>query len=1415
MAVSRRSGVDPRIPAVSMLGPSDLPRGLGYVQMLRMPAYKKPSAILNVPRLTILVLAAWLTAMAPAEPAAPSPWSAALAEPLRRMFAGDLDRSASLALSIGETASESTLRHEALAVQALGLLLRDDRPARVQGRALLMQLESQSAGLVQRAESQYALGVAATELGETAVALTHLETAVGQFEAQADHLRQAAALVALARAWARHSEWQTTPMRFIPAQPETPDEALAIRMAKVQEQRTRLARLPDVRESLAELDLLLADMQLADPPNAQEGRGTLKRLASEAPLTRSGARAAMRLGRQAESEDEWAAAEEWYQRVAHSPDESLAADARNALRALSLAQLRCKLQTDGQRVQVHVNGRRMSRIALEIRALDLADWIGSNRGRLLEAHLPESGAVRASQEFTAGAGGDAEGVLEAQLPAGAYVVLARGEPGAAADGVVKRLLLVDRLPVTALIGIERGALALTDARDLDAGAEAEFWMQGGFVPLRIPLREGVGDFDLPPEARLLVQKRWTCLVRAGSRFGLLSGQLAEEEPGGSPVRAVLLADSPGDAAAGGAPITGVLLNAVGARDASWNRPLRVELRDARDQLFVVAQAQVCDGAFAVEIPIGDEVLPERLHVLLRDGSRPIPLIGHRADLQLGRELLPAWFDGGIPARQRPDDLELPIRLEARYPWGRAIEHGNGQLALLAIGLPQPTSGVAEALRSFSDHVHLSDRGVLNLKLPLPLSFKRSAPLVMRTVLSVGDDGTTLGALEQEILMADEPALAWVIVDPHSAAIGQPLRFHVGHVGMTAAPASRAVVQIIDSSTAVMAELRTRRTARGWTTEPWCPDQAGPYEVVATVQRLNAPPLTARASLACEDEPIRKSPSLRNCGMLALMTAGADRTGAVSITASPNAEGLLVFLNGNDAPLGATVLRRGAGKARWPVAGDRSAVSSQSVNKPQAQTTAARVPRKVLLIRSQSGRPTVVDSAVIDSPDSQAILRVEAPSQALPGGAVQVRVRLQQEARGAVPGKALVYVAGPPVPSLLEWTHADALDKSFTRPGYLIFEGDEQLNPVNESGAGIEEKPPPWQIEPALAEWISAVPRLWSIRMLDVPAEGAQFELDLPCRAGVYRVGVLGLHASHTAYAEALIDASRAIDTQIDLPARARPGDLVRCTLMLRNHLPTAAAVRVRLEPLEGLHIVGLYDPGAALLQGTSETQVALAPGQAVFLKSDIEVLAATVGRIQVSLQHAGGEQRLSRAVTIKSEPTADGSATIRLRRQVAKMTPIVLESDEVDPPDGMPRKIRHRWDTEPVADGAVVPSGSWLRVREEVEIATGIQNAAWRQDMPCTAAFRVAPEEVEDRQREIGRLSTRAAESCLYTSTQRPAGRAVHEWWMQATRPGTGILPAPEVSADGRALPLVVEPHDFRITVTDGRAPLPQATIPP
>lgn len=1383
--------------------------------MLRMRAYERRSAILNLPRLTNLVLAAWLTAAASAQPAVPSQWSAALAEPLRLMFAGDLDRSASLALSIGETASESTLRHEAQAVQALALLLREDRPARVQGRALLMQLESQSAGLVQRAESQYALGVAATELGETAVALTHLETAVGQFEAQADHPRQAAALVALARAWGRHSEWQTTPMRFIPAQPETPDEALAIRMAKVQEQRTRLARLPDVRESLAELDLLLADMQLADPPNAQEGRGTLKRLASEAPLTRGGARAAMRLGRQADLEDEWAAAEEWYERVAHSPDESLATDARNALRALSRAQLRCSLQTDGQHVQVHVNGRRMSRIALEIRSLDLADWLGSSRGHLLEVHLPESGAVRASHEITAGPGGDAEGVLEAQLAAGAYVVLARGEPGAGADGVVKRLLLVDPLPVTALIGIERGVLALTDARDHDAGAEVEFWMQGGFVPLRFPLRDGVGDFDLPPEARLLVQKRWTCLIRVGSRFGLLSGQLAEEDPGGSQVRAVLLAGSPGDAAAGGAPLTGVLLNAVGARDASWNRPLRVELRDARDQLFVAAQAQVHAGAFAMEIPIGDDVLPERLHVQLRDGARPIPLIGHRADLQLGRELLPAWFDGGVPERQRPDDLELPIRLEARYPWGRAIEHGNGQLALLAIGLPQPTSGVAEALRSFSDHVHLSDRGVLNLKLPLPLSFKGSAPLVLRTVLSVGDDGTTLGALEQEILMADEPALAWVIVEPHSATIGQPLRFHVGHVGMNAAPASRAIVQIIDSFTGVKAELHTRRTARGWTTEHWFPDHAGTYEVVATVQRLNAPPLTARASFACKDEPIRNSPALRNGGMRALMTAGADRTDAVSVTTSPNAEGLLVFLSGNEAPLGAVVLRRGAGKARWPVPRDWSSVSSQSANKPQARTTTGRVPRKVLLIRTQSGRPAVVDSAMIDAPDGRAILRLEAPAQALPGGAVQLRVRLEQEAGGAIPGKALVYVAAPPVPSLLEWTHADALGETFTRPGYRIFGGDEPLNPEHETGAGSAEKAPPWQVEPALSEWLSAVPRLWSIRMLDVPAEGAQFELDLPCRAGVYRVAVLGLHASCTAVAEALIDASRAIDAQIDLPARARPGDLVRCTLMLRNHLPTAACVRVRLEPLEGLHIVGLYEPGAAVLQGTSETEVALAPGQAVFLKSDLEVLAATAGRIQVRLRHDGGEQRLSRAVTIKSEPSADRSATIRLRRQVARMTPIALESDEADHADGMPRKIRHRWDAEPVADGAVVPSGAWLRVREEVEIATGIRNAAWRQDMPCTAAVRVAPEDVEDRRGEIGRLSTRTADSCQYTSTQRSAGRTVHEWWMQATRPGTGILPAPEVSADGHALPLVVEPHDFRITVTEARAQLPQAANPP
>ncbi|RMF78459.1 MAG: hypothetical protein D6744_10090, partial [Planctomycetota bacterium] len=267
------------------------------------------------------VLAVALSVCTRAADPPPPDWSPAVHEALAAYAAGRLDETLEVCRSLSESAPDAAARRDAEALAALTLMTHDERAQRATGRALLLNLAEHhpETALLDRPECQLALGRAALGLHETSRAIEWLRKAAQGFQRQGRHRRGAAALTALAEAWAQHAEWEL-PIAGVEAPlPRNADEALRVRIDRIQALRAAAGALPESGDATDAIDLVLARLYLTNDARRDQAIPILERIAGgERGL--AAADAALLLAEQRERQNRWNEALALYERVARVGD---------------------------------------------------------------------------------------------------------------------------------------------------------------------------------------------------------------------------------------------------------------------------------------------------------------------------------------------------------------------------------------------------------------------------------------------------------------------------------------------------------------------------------------------------------------------------------------------------------------------------------------------------------------------------------------------------------------------------------------------------------------------------------------------------------------------------------------------------------------------------------------------------------------------------------------------------------------------------------------------------------------------------------------------------------------------------------------------------------------------------------------
>ena len=803
---------------------------------------------------------------------APPPWPPELGRAFELYYAGDYAATQGLCRQMSVRFQDETLQREIAALDALATMRMEGRNNRVEGQTRLAQLADEDDSLLDRPECRLAYGAAETALYATASALFHLDQAAAGFEKRGRLDRLAETLAATAEAWARHSEWElSVPGMDIP-RPENSAEADLIRCERIRELRRRADELPDAAEQVDEIDLTLARHLLGMDGGEVEAAELLKKLSDRPVLTKVAAEAGLLLAKHHEAQGRWPEALNQYERVFKADLGALSGQAESRLRALrepSLEMKTLRQVRSGQKVAVEVTTRGLSRVEFELRRVDLIEWLTQRQGRFDEAALPVAGAVIAVREFSPSTTrpyqtwcSDALAEpLEFEAPVGAAVALVRavGENGRTL--MVKQLILGGDFTAYALSGRDNLALWLADDDGSAAppdDAEALAWMRGSFVPRRVKLEGNVAVMPFPPEARLLRDKRWTCVVRAGEQMYLCQGVLSAKHK---------VDRLPSAALTGGPALVGVgetyylfgaLLNA--SPEAYADRRVEIALLGPMERTIYACEAPISSvGTFFVYIPIEQSMASVTMHATVRLDGRPLEQIHAQPHVRVKRlDASPAHF-----RFEAPDWLEtgeqIHSRLVADYPWGTALSGARVKSVFLPIVLPDNALGrPAFYPLKRARHGEIGENGILRIANEMKTYDLPPGPRAVGQWAELsGPDGRSVAA-GANTLAAPRPVHLWLEIEEEAPLAGRPLHFQVHWYdpgGRTAGVEPRLKIY---RDGVPEANPRLTPFHNFFRSQTWRPASAGQYEAVAELNSRDCEPLIARISFTVEPSSVRDS-----------------------------------------------------------------------------------------------------------------------------------------------------------------------------------------------------------------------------------------------------------------------------------------------------------------------------------------------------------------------------------------------------------------------------------------------------------------------------------------------------------------------------------------------------------------------------
>ena len=363
-------------------------------------------------------------------------------------------------------------------------------------------------------------------------------------------------------------------------------------------------------------------------------------------------------------------------------------------------------------------------------------------------------------------------------------------------------------------------------------------MAGSFVPTQPRFEAGVARMDLPPEARVLRDRHWVCLVHAGEHLALCRGELPQDDAGSGPQ--IALTGGPAEPRPGEMlTIAGVVLNPGRTPHNSAALAWQLEIRSVLDQVLATLPLEPSPaGMFSVEMTVPESWSGEHLRFTVRRGQRVVENLAPRLTIQVARagreefvvcsETQPHW---------PPEADNVTAHIAAWFPWG--IPAGLGQLIGIVRGvrLPDETNGYrplgSGGLEMPGPHgrpeVIVRPGGWFDFPIPIDVLQLPPGPAALGLWTSFGTANGEQTGIVSEMLQAAGPVHAWLVSEPSEPVTGQPLRLRLGWFDPNGRTGLKAAHAVIRRAGQPIADLDFEPQPDGGQSARWQPPE-GAYEV---------------------------------------------------------------------------------------------------------------------------------------------------------------------------------------------------------------------------------------------------------------------------------------------------------------------------------------------------------------------------------------------------------------------------------------------------------------------------------------------------------------------------------------------------------------------------------------------------------
>jgi hypothetical protein len=1347
-----------------------------------------------------------------------SDWPPELLPALETYRRGEYTEAQGLCTALMSGTRHERLRREAAALHALATMRLPARDDRLDGRTRLVQLGEEDPALLARPECRLANGIAQLALNETASAIHELDGAARAFAEQQQPRRAAEACTFLAQAWSRHSEWEVSLEHLGVQRPRNPEEARAIRRAQIAKVGERVATLlPDDAEAVARIDLVLAENLIDAGNKVAEGLEILERLAGSTPITPAGVQACLALGQRYEQQGDLGTALRLYRRAQAAGLGEPARQAGQRVEAISQPQLLVDVPSatrTGQPVTLGLRVRNLDSVQFDLRRVDLGGWLASRRGRFAEGQLPVSGSVVFTREIVTRAAKPYEWWTSTALDEpltcatgpGAYVAVAQA---VAADGqalVAKKLVLVSDLRAVTLVG-RRHALIWAAAGEQQVAESlyddlsAQFWMHGSFVPSRPEFAGSVARLALPAEARLLRDKRWVCLVQAGEHLALCRARLPDASQAEVPAVA-LVADSP-DARPGEVlRLFGLLLPARGsAALPEGEDALQLDAVDPLGELRLTGRAHVsAAGSFSVDLPIAEESTGKHLNVIVRRGSQVLENVRGRFGFDVRRADTSRFTVAcRLPTRLEPGVTELVGEIQAAYPWGTPLADADVRYTARAVRLPG-TDPQTEPVASLplSGHGRLDARGRMALNIPVSVFEMPPGPLAVGVWARViGWDQRQATGFAEALVFAASPSVPvhlWLGHDPPEPLAGEPVRFRLAWFDPESRWSGQRPGLEVRQAGASVARLRLYPTVGGLESEPWRPAAPGNYEAEAVLPMEADEPLHVHKSLE-----VGGSESSRGLASLLVECraryAQREQQWVIQVSLSGTVgQPLLAFAEAGDPLAAASIAElNGSAELFLPIDGRRSA---------DARVFVATV--------AEDGFRVLTSAAVEPAEEEAPVLSLEPASDPVsPGAMVSVEAVCARGAEATPPAVLLARLIDAAGTGYVEWIPGPVPEGAAAELGGLTLTssgepgqtGDNE-GPAPQSGSAGD------RLSPELAAALFEGTTLWADSR-PIKAERTRLQVPIPARPGRYRLIVLARSLSGWLATDSLmLDTREGIRLLADVAEVFTIGDRSVMAVTLENPRATSVKALVSVRGGEGLHTESVRVVGGEPVEQTAGEQASITltldPHESVRILARVEAIRAGAGTAAVELEAQGLEQRVECAYRVLTPERATPVDSPEAAQPIQIRRTLLLLTDEPELPpaeEGLPAENGgEEQGARPLAPGARLTPGQWLMIRDELTLDESLENVLWSQRLPATC---VPPAYEQMAFLSLGKRNSVRRDYVAYSAPRLPGGKRIHECPLVVVRPGTCLLPPPEISVQGRPVAVTVEPAETHIVVSD------------